>query len=115
MYIHQIEKPYAFALLDKRNVAFYNFSSSEVVIILSFLSISSIIEVYIAKYKDVFEFNISIQKTNNLDEKLQSLHQLSTIVSQLTKVESYHITNTQTSLDYCNQIQIKCKRNAINH
>lgn len=114
MYADQIKQPIASALLDRRNVTIHNFSNKETVFILNFLSIPSFCNVLVSKHEDIVEFTITIKKIHCVNEKLESLHFLSSIVTNLTGVDGSQISNTITNFDTYDYLIIKCKLNAIN-
>ncbi len=114
MYTHQIEQPKAWALLDRRNVSIYNFTTKEVLLLLELLRISSFYDILISKYENHIELLITVNKTNCADEKLKNLHTLYKILGKLTDIDNSQISNTLQKCGAYDLLTIKCKLDAIN-
>lgn len=114
MYTHQIEQPKAWALLDRRNLSIYNFTTKEALLILELLRVSSFYDILISKYENHIELLITINKTNCAGEKLKNLKTLHKILNKLTGINSFQISNTLQKCDAYDLLTIKCKLDAIN-
>lgn len=114
MHTDQLQKPKAWAVIDKRTVGIYNYTSDKVIVILEFLDVPLLSSVLIFKYENYTELEITFSKTSCADTKLENLERLCHLLKRLTGADSTQIKNSLTPYDTHNSILIQCNHYANN-